>query len=300
MKKTALPLVISTVLAAGCSAAFAHVSLQAPQAQAGRPYQAVFVVGHGCDAAATTRVAVQVPPGFKATNAAPRPGWTADLKGATATWTATSKEAALPNSQRGEFVLAGTAPSKTGPLWFKVLQTCEQGSLEWSQLPDKGTSTAGMKTPAVLLDVLGEREFAAVQAQPQVEGGWVRAAVPGQQATGAFMRLKAREAVQLVGVETPVAGTAEVHEMKMDGDVMRMRAVTRLDLKAGQTLDLGPGGYHVMLQELRQPLAAGATVPLTLRFRNTRGVESRLDLKLPVAVQAPAGAGTAPTEGHKH
>jgi copper(I)-binding protein len=300
MKQAALPLVITTLLGAGCSAAFAHVSLQSPQARAGHPYQAVFVVGHGCDAAATTRITVQVPVGFKAVKAVPRPGWTAELKGVTATWTAAGKEAALPNGQRGEFVLEGAAPAKPGPLWFKVLQTCEEASMDWSQIPDKGTATAAMKTPAALLDVLGDREFAAMQAQPQAEGGWVRSSVAGQQATGVFMRLKAREAVQLVGVETPVAGTAEVHEMKMDGDVMRMRAVPRLDLKAGQTLDLGPGGYHVMLQELRQPLVAGATVPLTLTFRNTRGVESRLELKLPVAAQAPVAGGKAPTEGHKH
>ncbi|MES3002864.1 MAG: copper chaperone PCu(A)C [Pseudomonadota bacterium] len=300
MKSNALPSIAAALLAAGCASAFAHVSLQSPQAQAGRPYEAVFVVGHGCDAAATTRIAVQVPAGFKAEKVLPRNGWTSELKGATATWAASGKEAALPNGQRGEFVLAGTTPAKPGALWFKVIQTCEQGSLEWAELPAKGTSTAGMKTPAALLDVLGEREFAAAQAQPQVEGAWVRAAVPGQQSTGAFMRLKAREAVQLVGVETPVAGTAEVHEMKMDGDVMRMRAVPRLDLKAGQALDLGPGGYHVMLQELKQPLAAGATVPMTLRFRNSQGVESRLELKLPVAAQAPGTTGAAATEGHKH
>jgi uncharacterized protein YcnI len=116
MKQAALPIVITTLLAAGCSAAFAHVSLQSPTARAGHPYEAVFVVGHGCDAAATTRITVQVPVGFKAVKAVPRPGWTAELKGATATWTAAGKEAALPNGQRGEFVLAGATPAKPGPL----------------------------------------------------------------------------------------------------------------------------------------------------------------------------------------
>ena len=93
--------------------------------------------------------------------------------------------------------------------------------------------------------------------------------------------------MQLVGVSTPVAGTAEVHEMKMDGDVMRMRAISKLDLPAGQTVELKPGGYHVMLMDLKQPLAPGSTVPLTLALRDAKGVESKLELKVPVAA-APA------------
>jgi len=134
---------------------------------------------------------------------------------------------------------------------------------------------------------------------PKVEGAWVRSAVAGQSGTGAFMRLTARQATQLVGASTPVAGIAEVHKMKMEGDVMRMRAVPKLDLPAGQTLELKPGGYHIMLQELKQPLAKGATVPLTLVFRDAKGVESKLELKLPVAAVPPGGA-AIPMDGHKH
>ena len=113
------------------------------------------------------------------------------------------------------------------------------------------------------------------------------------------MRLTARQATQLVGASTPVAGTTEVHEMKMEGDVMRMRAVPKLDLPAGQVVELKPGGYHIMLQELKQPLAKGATVPLTLVFRDAKGVESKLELKLPVATQPPGGT-SMPMDGHKH
>jgi periplasmic copper chaperone A len=122
-----------------------------------------------------------------------------------------------------------------------------------------------------------------------VEGGWVRATVPGQQATGAFMRITAKEATQLVGVSSPVAGVADVHEMKLEGDVMRMRPVARLDLPAGRTIELQPGGYHVMLQELKQPLAVGAHVPVTLLLRNAAGTESKLELKLPVRAASPGG-----------
>ena len=144
---------------------------------------------------------------------------------------------------------------------------------------------------------IGSAVFAA-PAVPKVEGAWIRSTVQGQAGTGAFMRLTPSQATQLVGISTPAAGTAEVHEMKMEGDVMKMRAVSRLDLPAGRTTELKPGGYHIMLMDLKQPLAAGSSVPLTLIFRDATGVEGKLELKVPVATKAPGAA--APTDGHKH
>ena len=152
--------------------------------------------------------------------------------------------------------------------------------------------------PALFLAAACCTAFAQQPAAPVVENAWVRASVPGQRGTGGFMRITAREATQLVGVASPAAGVAEVHEMKMDGDVMRMRALPALDLPAGRTVELKPGGLHLMLQELRQPLAAGAKVPLTLVFRNAKGVESRLELQAPVSLQGPAAAGAH--SHHKH
>jgi copper(I)-binding protein len=140
---------------------------------------------------------------------------------------------------------------------------------------------------------------AGTQALPKVEGAWVRTAVAGQQGTGAFMKLTASEPMQLVGVSTPAAGIAEVHEMKIVGDVMKMRAVDVLDLPAGKTVELKPGGYHVMLMDLKQPLPSGTAVPLTLLLRNGKGVKSKLELKVPVAARAP-GSGAAAPDGHKH
>lgn len=138
----------------------------------------------------------------------------------------------------------------------------------------------------------------ALQAQTvpvAVEGAWARASVQGQSGTGAFMTLTAREPLALVGVATPMAGVAELHEMKMDGDVMRMRAVTGVDLQPGKPLELKPGGYHLMLMDLKAPLRPGTQVPVTLRFRDAKGAERTLDVSVPVAVKAPAGAAA-----HKH
>ena len=142
---------------------------------------------------------------------------------------------------------------------------------------------------------------ASAPAQPaapvEVQDAWVRAAVPGQSGTGAFMKLTAHAGLRLVGVTTPVAGVAEVHEMKMEGDTMRMREVKGgLPLPARQTVELKPSGYHVMLMDLKQPLPKGATVPMTLRFEDVKGVASTLAVQVPVG--APEGA--AAPAGHVH
>ena len=137
----------------------------------------------------------------------------------------------------------------------------------------------------------------AQSAAVQVEGAWARASVQGQKGTGAFMRLTAKDGARLVRAESPAAGVAEVHEMKMDGDVMKMRAMPALDLPAGKTVELKPGSYHLMLLDLQAPRAKGSAVPLTLVFQDAQGTESRLDLSLPVAAAAPGGA---PAQGHSH
>ena len=132
----------------------------------------------------------------------------------------------------------------------------------------------------------------------EVKDAWVRASVPGQMATGAFMKLKSKDGAQLVSVSTPVAGIAEVHEMKMEGDVMKMRAVSVLDLPAGKTVELKPGGYHVMLMDLKTTLKQDSTVPMTLVFKDAKGVQSTLALKVPVAVSAPGAI--ANSNAHSH
>ena len=139
----------------------------------------------------------------------------------------------------------------------------------------------------------------AQTAAVKVEGAWARASVQGQKGTGAFMRLTAQDGARLVRAESPAAGVTEVHEMKMDGDVMKMRAIPALDLPAGKTVELKPGGYHVMLMDLKAPLAKGATVPLTLVFKDAQGAESQMQLQVPVAAQAP-GAAAGHGMGMKH
>lgn len=131
----------------------------------------------------------------------------------------------------------------------------------------------------------------------QVKDPWARATVQGQKASGAFMTLTAKADTTLVGVASSVAGVAQVHEMKMDGGVMQMRALPKgLELPAGKAVTLKQGSFHLMLMDLKVPLQKDTTIPVTLRFKDAKGVESTLELKVPVSASAPGGD----ADGHQH
>ncbi len=134
-------------------------------------------------------------------------------------------------------------------------------------------------------------------AQITVSEPWVRATVPQQKSTGAFMQIASAADARLISVSSPVA-QAEIHEMSMQGDVMRMRQIAGLDIPANKPVQLKPGSYHLMLVGLTKPIAEGDSVPLTLVFV---GKDKK---RQTVEVQAPAKALTTPTsapaKGHEH
>ena len=134
-------------------------------------------------------------------------------------------------------------------------------------------------------------------AQTSVQEPWVRGTVAQQKATGAFMQITSATGGKLLSVSSPAAGVVEVHEMAMDGTTMRMRAVPSLDLPAGKAVELKPGGYHVMLMDLKAPLKAGDTVDLSLVVETADGKKETLLVKAPVRALGMGGGGMA---GHKH
>ena len=139
------------------------------------------------------------------------------------------------------------------------------------------------------------------QADVKVENAWVRGTVAQQKATGAFMRLTAAAPARLVEARSPVAGVVEIHEMAMDKDVMRMRPIPGLDLAAGRTTELTPGGYHVMLMDLKQQMKPGENVPLTLVFEDSAKKRFTQELQVPVmavGASAPAAGGMGHGSGH--
>jgi len=135
----------------------------------------------------------------------------------------------------------------------------------------------------------------AAQPEPlvQVQDAWIRQAVKGQSGTGGFMRLTSARPLTLVGFRTPVAGSAELHEMSMEGDVMRMHAIDALPLPAGQAVALQPGGHHLMLMGLKKALPVGTQVPVTLLLRaagdGKKGKLLKQVVQVPVLGSAPSG-----------
>lgn len=105
---------------------------------------------------------------------------------------------------------------------------------------------------------------AVAQAEVRVSDAWVRATVAQQMATGAFMRITSSKDVRLVSVRTTAAGIAEIHEMKMDNNIMKMRELAYLALPAGKMVELTPGGFHVMLMDLKAQIKEGDSIPMTL------------------------------------
>jgi len=137
----------------------------------------------------------------------------------------------------------------------------------------------------------------AATAEVRVDEPWARATVAGQQASGAFMTLTSSSDARVVAVQSPAAGLAEIHEMAMENNVMRMRALDGLALPAGKTVELRPGGYHLMLMDLKKPLEAGQSVPLTLTIEDAQGKRERIDVQAQVR---PLGGGGQGARMHGH
>lgn len=136
---------------------------------------------------------------------------------------------------------------------------------------------------APIMVVAGSMLAATAGAQSvEVKEAWVRGTVPAQKATGAFMDLTGKSAARLVAAESPVAGTVEIHNMTMEKGVMKMFPVDGIDVPAGKTVKLAPGGYHVMLIGLKQQMKPGERVPLKLTFELADKKREAVNLSLEV------------------
>lgn len=134
-------------------------------------------------------------------------------------------------------------------------------------------------------------------ADVKVDGPWVRGTTASQKTTGAFMTIISSGDAALVAATSPAAGIVEIHEMRMDGSAMRMRQVDELALPAGKRVDLNPGGYHIMLMDLRQQMRAGTKVPLLLKIRNRDGTLT--EVAVTAEVTSVAGK-TSASSNHHH
>jgi periplasmic copper chaperone A len=136
-------------------------------------------------------------------------------------------------------------------------------------------------------------------AQTTIKDPWIRGTVAQQKATGMFAQITSASGGKLVSASSPVAGVVEIHEMVMEGNVMKMRELAKgLDLPAGKTVDLKPGGYHVMLMDLKQEVKAGETISVTLVVEGKDGKKESIEVK--AAVKALGAPMTHDMSKHKH
>lgn len=307
----------SFILAAACFAAggaSAHVTLEPASAPAGSYQKLSFRVPHGCSGKPTTGITVQMPDGIVSAKPQAKPGWalSVDSKplakpvstghGATATEAVRAvswKGGNLPNDQFEEFSLLVQVPEKPGEtLAFPVVQNCGEAEMRWEQIALPGQNAHSLKAPAPLLLVA---DGMPGMAKPVANAGPVQILAPFARPTpakvgGIFLTLKNTGGAddKLIRAASPAAENVELHTNVKDGDAMRMRPVDSIPLAANGETKLEPGGYHVMLIGLKQPLKTGDKVPLTLTFEKAGSVT----LQVPVAA-APPGSNEGGM-GHMH
>ena len=152
-----------------------------------------------------------------------------------------------------------------------------------------------MKLASLIFPLVIALVSGSAAAQVTVKNPWVRATVPAQTSTGAFMQLTSAQDARLIEVRSPAAATVEIHEMTMSNNVMKMHAIDAIPLPAGKPVILGPGGYHVMMMELKGQVKAGDTVPLTLVIEDRNKQRQNIEVE---AIAQPLGS-SGPMSGMK-
>lgn len=300
------------------SAADAHVTLERNEADVGTFYKAVLKVGHGCGAAPTTGLKVTIPEGVVSVKPMPKPGWTIATEtgtyarayafhgkevreGVTAvSWTGGS----LPDSQYDEFVFMAYLPAEAGArsVPLTVVQTCAAGENRWVEV----ASTPGEKPafPAPVLKVSASQDVAKTdvfEAGPlRVEGAWSRATPGGAQVAGGFLRITNTGATpdRLLGGSFARAGDVQVHEVAVRDGIVTMRQVTGgLEIPPGGSIELAPGGDHLMFTDLSAPLKEGESISGTLRFEKAGPVNVTYTVR---GIGAKGRDPAPPMAGHQH
>ena len=312
MRHLLLQFAAATALtAASLATASAHATLERAEAAPGA-YKAVIRIGHGCDGQATRSVRVEVPEGYVGVHPQPKAGWSLDIESgdyahayslhgrevAAGVKAVTWSGGALDDAHYDEFAMAGTLAGAAGgqALFFKTVQTCAEGEVAWDQIPAAGQDPHSLDRPAPGLVVLAANEGhdgghghgaaagdVVTAGDIEIGAAWARAMLAGQKAAGAYLTIanKGGAADRLVGAASPLAGKVEVHTMEVVKDVMTMRPVEGgLEIPAGGTVELKPGGYHIMFMDVATPFAEGDTVPVTLRFEKAGEVALSLPVRM--------------------
>lgn len=281
---------LAALIASFVTPARAHVTLERQEATIGKTYKGVLIVPHGCNGSATTSITVRIPEGVIAVKPMPKPGWSVEttkvqyekaytfmhgVKLSEGVSEITWKGGRLDGAHFDEFAFLGfmaDALPAGGTLYFPVVQECERGAERWIEIPAAGQSSHDLKSPAPSLRLAGAQEqpAATFRIGPMVVASpYLRATPAGAQVAGGYMTITNTGSTpdRLTGGMLDQVRRLEIHEMTTAGDVMRMRPVPDgIAIGPGETVELKPGGYHVMGMELQGGFTAGQTVKAMLQF----------------------------------
>lgn len=303
----------SFAVSLSCGDAFAHATLDVKSASQG-PIRVAVRVPHGCEGSATTAVKVSIPEGVIGVKPAPKAGWAVSTsKGAYAraydhfhgkmsegvkeiVW----RGGPLADEHFDEFLFIGfvsDAFAAGDAVAFPVTQECEKGQIAWSDVAQAGQSARDLKFPAPVLKIVAKQgaDKSSAKAGLSVEKAWARATPGGAKVGAGYLRIVngTTAADTLISVSAPVAGKTEIHEMTHDNGVMKMRELgDGLNVAAGSTVEMKPGGLHIMFIDLKEPLVSGQTFDLELTFKEAG--------KMTVPVTVGEIAGTQPADPHAH
>ncbi len=318
MTKTKSIILSLAMAAAGGSAAYAHATFTQSNVTADSYAVMSLQVPHGCDGKATTEVRIELPEGFVFAKPQPKPGWQLEIikgeyknsydnHGTVVTsgpvemrW----KGGDLPDEFYDTFVIRGeiSGIEAGSVIAFPTTQMCgDDASVVWNEIAAPGSDPHSLKSPAPTVTVVaqeadkdgtahahGDATAPVSVGALELDGAYVRAMLPGQPVGGGFVVIKnaGSEDDRLVSAASPVAGTVELHEMAMQGEVMKMRKLNHgISIPAGETVELKSGGLHLMFMQVKTPFKEGETVPVTLTFENA----GNIDLTLPVKAATPSG-----------
>jgi hypothetical protein len=310
------------------TAALSHATLERKEASPNARYRGVVQIHHGCKGQPTTRVSVAIPEGVIGAKPMPKPGWqVATETGAYAraypdfhgdvregvkriTWSGGS----LADDQVDEFTFLARVTDAFAPgstVYFPVEQDCASGNHRWVEIPNAGAAAGSLKAPAPGVTIvagagpggMGTAGTVAKTGDLTVETPWMRATPNGAKVAGGYVRITnaGTETDRLTGGTMPFAGSVTVHSMSVEGGVMRMASVEGgLAIKPGETVELKPGGYHLMFEDLKVAPKAGETVRGTLTFERAGSVPVTFTVA-PIGAKGPEGkAPAAASGGHHH
>ena len=293
--------------------AHAHATLEQKEAAVGATTKITLRVPHGCAGEATNAVRIDIPEGFYAVKPMPKAGWTLETEAGkyaqpydnhgtemtegvrAVIWSGGD----LPDEFYDEFTVRGAVGpdlSKGEMMYFPALQTCANGTADWTDT--SGSHDVPNPAPGVLL-VAGAAEHGhgrmSMPEQVKITLGdlelsapFARATLPNQPVASGFLTITngGDSDDTLIAVSSDAAPRMEIHEMAMEGDIMKMRALeSGLPIPAGETVTLNPGGYHIMFMDLTGPLAAGDAAQVTLTFETA----GEVTLTMPVLAQGGGG-----------